>query len=36
MMSLTEKWVELEIFLLSEITKTEKDKYLKFSLIHRI
>jgi hypothetical protein len=30
------KWIDLEIIMLSEISETEKDKYLMFSLICRI
>jgi hypothetical protein len=30
------KWMELEIVMLSKITKTQKDKYCVFSLICRI
>jgi hypothetical protein len=33
LMSFAEKWMELEIIILSEISQTQKDKYNMFSLI---
>jgi hypothetical protein len=35
-MSFSGKWIEMEVIMLSEISHTEKDKYLMFSLIRRI
>jgi hypothetical protein len=35
-MSFAGNWMELEIIMLSQISQTQKDKYLMFSLICRI
>jgi GTP cyclohydrolase I len=36
MMSIAEKWMELEIIIFREITQTEKDRHHMLSLICRI
>jgi hypothetical protein len=35
-MSLAEKWMELEIIMLSKTNQTQKDKYCMLSLTYRI